>query len=198
MNRLLPHWRALRQQTEANPRLKWAFAAIAVLLAAFLLQGLDGVRRDLQKRAIDEEAQLRRIKALQGQDAWLARADEATRLRDALRAEMPEVATPGLAQAALQNWLRGLAGGTGSGNDRGLNVAVDAAVPLESPTGVVKVHATLSGNLPPRQAMELVRQIESSSNLVVIETLTLRAAPGTTVNIGMNAYYRLPGQGDKP
>ncbi|WP_155953127.1 GspMb/PilO family protein [Pseudoxanthomonas suwonensis] len=194
MKPLVTHWQKLRQQAEANPRLKWAFALIAVLLAALLLQAVDGMRDELQKRAIDEEAKLRRIKALQGQDEWLARADEAERLRDALRAEMPETATPGLAQAALQNWLRDLTAGSASR----MNVTVDSAVPLEAPADVVKVHATIGGNLAPRQALELLRQIESSTNLVVVETLSMRAAPSANFSIGLNAYYRLPAQEGTP
>ena len=49
--------------------------------------------------------------------------------------------------------------------------------------------------VPPAQLIELVRRIESSSNLVVIETSTVRSnQDNATFALGMNAYYRLPAQ----
>ena len=188
MNKLLPHWNALRQQLDANPRLKWGTVLIVALLLAFAVQELEGARADLQKRAIDEEVKLRRIKSLQGQDVWLSRAQETERLHKALLAELPEVATPGLAQAGLQTWLRSLTAKSPQGNE--IRVAVDTAAAVEAIPGVIRFHATLSGGMSARQIMDLMRQIESATNLVVIETTQIRSDQNNNFNITMNAYYR--------
>ena len=191
MKRLSSLWNELRRQGDANPRLKWALLLIAALLCAFVWQGLDGLRQDMQKKAIEEEARLRRIQALQGQDVWLARADEASKLHQALLAELPQVTTPGMAQATLQGWLRNLTE-SGSGG-RPLNVTVDTATPLETPAGVLRIHASINGALPPPQVLELLRRIESSSNLVVVETAIIRGQrDAASFTLGMNAYYRMP------
>lgn len=183
-------WQALKRQAEGNPRLKWALFLIVLLLAAFAWQALDGLRVSMQQQAIDEEARLRRTRALEGQDIWLARAAEAATMEDALWAQLPEASTVGLAQASLQNWLRGLS--TAVAARRELNVSVDSAHVLESPAGVIRVHGRIAGALSARQAMEMLRQIESSPNLMVVETITIRSGRGGSVDIGINAYYRQP------
>ncbi|TWI14277.1 hypothetical protein [Aerolutibacter ruishenii] len=188
MNKLLPHWNALRQQLDANPRLKWGAALIVALLLVFVVQELESARVHLQKRAIDEEVKLRRIKSLQGQNVWLSREQETERLHKALLAELPEVATPGLAQAGLQTWLRSLTAKSPQGNE--IKVSVDPAAAVEEIPGVIRVHATLSGGMPARQIMDLMRQIESATNLVMIETTQIRSDQNNNFNISMNAYYR--------
>jgi hypothetical protein len=191
MKWLSTQWGELRRQADANPRLKWALLLVALLLCAFVWRGLDGLRDGLQKKAISEEARLHRIRALQGQDIWLARADEASAMHAALLAQLPEATTPGLAQATLQGWLRSLVESNPGGRE--LNVTVDSATPLEQPAGVLRIHASINGALPPSQLIELVRRIESSSNLVVIETSTIRSnQDNASFALGMNAYYRLP------
>lgn len=191
MKWLSTQWGELRKQADANPRLKWALLLIALLLCAFVWQGLDGLRDGLQKKAISEEARLHRIRALQGQNIWLARADEASAIHAALLAGLPQATTPGLAQATLQGWLRSLIESNARGRE--LTVTVDGATPLEQPAGVLRIHASINGALPPSQLVELIRRIESSSNLVVIETSTIRSSQdAATFALGMNAYYRMP------
>ena len=51
--------RELKRQVDASPWLKWAGLAIAILLAAFILQNMDGMRVERQKAAIEAEQNLR-------------------------------------------------------------------------------------------------------------------------------------------
>lgn len=190
MANLGSQWRALRDQVQANPRLRLALSVVALLLTAFIWQGLEGVRTAAQKRAIAEEADLRRIRALEGQTVWFERAEQADELLAFLRSELPEAATPGLAQAATQTWLRGIANAVAAPD--AIRVTVESSSPVEELPGVLRVKATVSGSLPARQALNLVRQIEGSSNLVVIETANLRSDQSNLFNLTMNAYYRSP------
>ena len=196
MNWATTQWQAVRRQADANPRLKWALVLIAVLAAAYTWQGLDSLRASMQQQAIDEEARLRRTRALEGQEIWLTRAEEAEAIEDALWAEIPETTTVGLAQASLQSWLRDLSTAVAAGDD--LNVTVESASALESPAGVVRVKARVAGGLAPRQVMEMLRQIESSPNLVVVETILVRGCRRGAFEIGLNAYYRLPAEEATP
>ena len=196
MNWATTQWQAVRRQADANPRLKWALVLIAVLAAAYTWQGLDSLRASMQQQAIDEEARLRRTRALEGQEIWLTRAEEAEAIEDALWAEIPETTTVGLAQASLQSWLRDLSTAVAAGDD--LNVTVESASALESPAGVVRVKARVAGGLAPRQVMEMLRQIESSPNLVVVETILVRGGRRGAFEIGLNAYYRLPAEEATP
>lgn len=186
----------LRKQLDASPWLKWALLAIAVLLAVSIGQALESARIASQKSAIDAEVELKRIRALQGQEEWVARATETTRVLEALNAEIPPASTAGVAQAAVQSWLNGLV--ASAGDIQNARVNVDAPVALESPEGLLRIHATLSGGLPPRQAMNLLRQIESSTNLVLVESVDIRNDGNKAFSVSVNAYYRLAAAGGAP
>ena len=185
------HLQALKRQIEATPWLKWAGFAIAILLALFIVQGLEGWRTERQKAAIEAEQNLRRILALKGQNAWLEREKNARQLRDALQAQLPEVATPGMAQAALQNWLRDITSSFES--QQNVTIKVNRSGPVEGMPDVTRVNASLNGGLSPRQSLSLLRQIETSPNLIVVETLTLQSDDSNTLHLTVNAYYRVTG-----
>ena len=185
---------SLKRQLDASPWLRWAGLAIAALLAAMALQALDNWRVERQKAAIEAEQSLRRILALKGQDVWLSREKNAVELRDSLRAQLPEVATPGMAQAALQNWLRNV---TANFDDQNVAIRLNRTGPLEDMPDVLRVNAALNGGLNPRQALALIRQIESAPNLVVVETMALQSDSSNTLHLTVNAYYRIPA-GESP
>ncbi|MGB3394181.1 MAG: hypothetical protein WA956_06555 [Stenotrophomonas sp.] len=184
---------SLKRQTEASPWLKWAGLAITILLASFMVQGLEGWRVKQQKTAIDAEQNLKRILALKGQDAWLERETNARQLRDALWAQLPKVATTGMAQAALQSWLRNITSGFESRQN--VTIRVNRSGPVEGMPGVIRVNAALNGALSPRQSLGLLRQIENSPNLIVVETLTLQSDDSNTLHLTVNAYYQVTEEG---
>lgn len=179
---------SLRRQVDAAPWLRWAALAIAMLAAALALQALDKLRMERQKAGIEAEQDLRRILALKGQDVWVAREKSARLLRDSLKAQLPEVNTPGMAQAALQNWLRNI---TSNFDAQNVVIRLNRTAPLESMPEVLKVNAALNGNLSPGQALALIRRIESAPNLVVVETMALQSDSSNTLHLTVNAYYRL-------
>lgn len=179
----------MRKQLEATPWLRWAAVAIALLGIAFIWQSLDGAKADAQDQAIEQETKLRRIRGLQGQDVWLTHEEDAKQLRASLEAQMPAVATTGLAQAALQSWLRTLTQGFTA--QQAIRISIENAAEVQGLERVVKVRATLTGALTPRDALNLVRQIESAPSLVVIETLNISNDTNKTANMSLNAYYRI-------
>lgn len=189
MKALDSHLQNLKRQVEATPWLKWAGLAIFLLLTLFCLQALDAVRVERQKAAMDSELDLRRIMSLKGQDVWFERQKSAVELRDTLKAQLPEVSTPGMAQAALQNWLRVLT--SGFGNEQNANIRINRSGTVETVPGVLRVNASLNVAASPRQSLNLLRQIESSSNLVTLETLTLQSDDSNTLHLTLNAYYRV-------
>lgn len=186
----------IREQVRSNARLKVALLVAGTLLALFLFQKLDALRRASEARSIEAEMELRRMQALKGQDVWRERAIESEKLLDALRAEIPIVATPGLAQAGLQNWLRELA--ASAGEVTGLDIAVASVAAVESLDGLIKVRATLNAGMSPRQATDLIRKIESAANLAVIDAVSIRSDQNRTASITITAYYRTPDGATSP
>lgn len=189
MSRATALWKDLSRQVNENRRLQWALALIVVLLLGFLWQSMNNVRKDAQQVAIDAEVDLRRVRSLQGQDVWLQRAAESEITHKALLAELPETASPGLAQATLQSWLREI---SAASTGREIRVTVEPAVLLPTHERVLRVNATLNGNVPARQAFNLLHQIESSNHLMVIESVMIRSDLNNIFNLTLNAYYRLP------
>ena len=184
-------WGKIRVQLQGNPRLKWALALIVILLIGLAWQALDQMRVASQKQAIDEEVNRRRIHSLRGQDIWFSNESKANALRESLWAELPEVATPGQAQAALQSWLRTLTAPI-TDEKNALRVSVDSYSPVETLPGALKVNATLSGGLSARQVLNLVRQIEGAANLVVVETIRIQSDLNNNFTMTIHDYYRLP------
>ena len=189
MSLMAQRWKDLSGQISGNRRLQWALALAMVLLLAFTWQAINSARNQAQRSAINAEMDFRRVRSLQGQDIWLQRAEESGVTYKALLAELPETASPGLAQASLQNWLRET--GTAA-TGRELRVDVQPAVMLSAPERTLRVTATLNGNVQARQAFNLLNQIESSNNLMVVESVMIRSDLNNIFNLTVNAYYRLP------
>jgi len=175
-----------KQQLEAAPWLKWAGLGIAVLLALWVMLALADWRRAEQRAAAQAEGNLQRILALNGQEIWLQREKDANLLREGMWAQLPEVATPGLAQAALQNWLREIT------TNMEISIRINHSGPVEHLPGVFQVNASLSGVMPPGRSLQLIRSIETAANLVTVETLRLTNDARASLNLTLNAYYRVP------
>jgi len=180
----------LKQQVEAAPWLKWAGLGIAVLLALWLMQALADWRSAEQRAALEAERSVQRILALNGQELWLQREKEAAVMRDGLWAQLPEAATPGLAQAALQNWLREITGAIPN-----VAIRINHSGPVERLEGVLQVNATVGAQLLPGRSLQLIREIETAANLVTVETLRLTNDTRPSLNLTLNAYYRVPVEG---
>lgn len=181
---------SLRTQLDAAPWLRWALPVIGLLALAFVWQTLETWRTQAQETAIEKEVELLRIRSLEGEDVWFARAEEASAILERLRAELPAAATPGLAQASVQSWLRDNAM-AGLPSDT-LRVNVESSSTIDGIPGVLRVKVNMNGALTARQALGLLRQVEGADNLVVVETAMIRSDHNPMFTAVLNAYYRLP------
>lgn len=179
----------IKGQLEASPWLKWAILGVILLGALFIVQGLHGVRIQQQKQTIETELNLQRTMSLKGQDVWLEREKTTLQLHKAILAQLPEVATTGMAQAAMQTWMRSLTAAFDSTHN--VTLRVNSSAPAAGVSEVLRVNATISGAFSPRQTINLLRQIESSPNLVTVETINLQSNERSTLNITLNAYYKV-------
>lgn len=179
----------LREQLNATPWLRWALLLIGVLAAVLGLQGLESLRSRAQDMSIEQEARLRQIRSLQGQDVWIARQRESAELHESLLAEIPSAPTSGVAQAAVQGWLAGL--GNSIADTESVRISVEGAAPVESMPDLFRIRATLRAGMTAREALNVARQIESSANLVVIESAEIRSDVNQLASFGVNAFYRI-------
>ena len=178
---------SLSQQLAGNRRLQIGLALVAALLFGFLLQSLHDWRTTQQKNAIAAEIDLRQTRGLRGQDVWLRRAEQVQTAQRALLGEIPIVATPGLAQATMQNWLRSVANSIRTASP--MTIEVGEPVEMEQHPGVYRARATVRAELTPRQAFDFMGTVEAAPNLAIVETTQVRAGQGR-VTMTIAGYYR--------
>jgi len=184
------HWRPLAEQVRGNPRLQAGLVLIGLLVGGWLFLVLGDLRTAALQDLDQARQQYFRVRQLAGERAWPQRADDATRLADALEAETPQAASSGLAQAAFQGMLQDIA------DDQGVPVRIDLQPPvrLDPPQqDIVRITATLSGGMDPRQTWRMIHRIESGAALVTIPAITVRSdGANQAFSMTVQGYYRLP------
>src|SRR5690606_8203681 len=102
------------------------------------------------------------VRQLSGQQVWFQRAADAAQLAQRLEAELPRAASPGLAQAAFQGWLKGIV------DSQGVPLRLDMQAParVDAPPDVVRISATVSGGMDPQRVWAMIHRLESGAALV--------------------------------
>jgi len=185
---MLASTRKIREEWSSNPRLRWgAVVAIAIAFLYLCLVLVDW-RRDLHDQYQQRTLQLYKMTALAGQEQWLLRAQAAQSVEKALQAEVPDAATIGLAQAEVQTFARQLI------NAFGRRLGSDARPPSEvtGQPGLWRVPVTLRGLVGQPQMMEILRRVEDSDRLMVIDEFSFTFVKGVpNMSMTLVAYYRV-------
>lgn len=180
--------RAAREEWKGNPRLRWGTAAAAAIAFVYLCLLLADWRSDLHGQYQQRTLQLYKMRALAGQEHWLARAQSAQAVEKALQAEIPNAATIGLAQAEVQSMVRQMV------NAFGQKLSNDARPPAEvaGQPGVWRIPVTMRGQTSQGQMLEILRMLESSERLVVVEEFSFTFIQGRpNLALTLVAYYRI-------
>lgn len=186
---LSPRLQQLVAQVQANPRLRWGAIAIVAILLLYLVLVLMDWRAALHQEYQQRTTDLYKMAALAGQDQWLVRAQEARSLRRALEAEIPSATSIGIAQAEVQTTTRQVLTAFGPT----LNSASQSPVQVAGRPGLWRIPVTINGVVQPRLLLEILRRIEGSSKLTVIEQFSLVLQQGRPVlSMVVVAYYRIP------
>lgn len=189
MSAILPvRTRKIREEWNGNPRLRWG-AGIAIAIGFFYLcLVLADWRRDLHDQYQQRTLQLYKMTELAGQEQWLGRAQSAQALEKALQAEVPNAATIGLAQAEVQTFVRQLI------NAFGRKLGSDVRPPAEvaGQPGLWRIPVTLRGMVSQPQMLEMLRRVEDSDRLMVIDEFSFTFVRGVpNMSMTLVAYYRV-------
>lgn len=175
-------------QVRGNRRLQIGLSLIALIVLLWLLILLGDWRQARIAILQASEQRLEQTRTLARQKGWDERATEAGQMAEALKAEIPPAASLGLAQAELQGWLRQLA----DTQPAQLRLDVQPPVQLETPAGMVRVTATLSGSMPPSQVIQLISRIEGRQSLTAIPMATLRSdGVNRSFSLTIQGFYQL-------
>lgn len=187
MKALAPALANARRELAANPRLRYGVLAIAAILVLYLFLVLQDWQSSLAERHATRSGYLAKMQALAGQEVWIQRAAAVARTRAALEAEIPEMATLGLAQASAQGWLRDAV--VAFGQDTQVQAQTPARIGQDS--DIWRVPVVISGRLEPARFIQLLRQIESRPTLAVIEQATVINRQNRTFSLTVVSYYRI-------
>lgn len=178
-----------RREWGSNRRLRLGAIAIAVILGVYAMLVLRDWRASLEQDYAEVTTRLNKMKALSGQQVWIERAQAAAQLREALEAQVPEVATPGMAQATVQGWIREAT--TGMGED--VRVQSQDASPAEGRPGVWQVPVVVGGPFDARQFLDLLGRIERRPTLTVVREATIINRDAHTFSLTVVSYFRVGG-----
>lgn len=191
---MIRNWRAhpslqrITTEWSGAPRLRVATAVAAAILALYALLVLVDWRRSLHDEYQQASLRLYKTAALEGQNVWLARAQQARDLRKALEAQVPSAKTLGLAQAEAQGWVQQLLRAFG----RDLTSQTRAAVQVDPAAGIWKVPISVRGAVTAGQYVEMLRRIEGNNRLMVIEQVSIANQGRPSIEMTITAYYRVP------
>ena len=179
---------AFREEWAGNARLRWGVAAAAAIAFVYLCLLLVDWRRELHAEYQQRTVQVYKMTALAGQQQWLARAQAAQAVEKALQAEIPQAATIGLAQAEVQAMVRQLL------NSFGRKLSSDARPPAEvaGQPGLWRIPVTMRGVTSQGQMLEILRMLENSERLVVVDEFSFSFVQGMpNLSLTLVAYYRI-------
>lgn len=176
-----------RREWAGNPRLRLGVMVIGAILALYLALVLRDWSAALQQDYATASARLHKMQSLAGQEEWLARADSARQLREGLEAEIPDIATLGLAQAGAQTWLRDITTAFGST----VRVETQPAARVSEDDDVWRVPVVLAGTLDPPKLLQLLQQIESHGTLVVVEQALWINRANRTFSLTVVSFFRI-------
>ena len=189
-------------QLRNNPRLRWGIAliiGIAWLYAVLLLR--DSLQEQTQQHRSAAQ-NITRLRVQLAQPEWAERVAPAKVMAVQLEGKLWQAATPGLAQAALQDWLNAELLKVGI-NKPQINVTVLEETPVNNPspnqeTGAAtpadlwKIKAKLSFETTPASLMDFLSQIELYEKQVVVGGLTLRKEPTPRAEMELFGYFQKP------
>lgn len=178
----------MREEWRGNPRLRWGAVVALAIAFLYLCMVLVDWRRDLHEQYQQRTLQFYKMTALAGQEHWLVRAQNAQSVEKALQSEIPTAATIGLAQAEVQTMVRQLI------NAFGRKLGTDARAPVQvaGQPGLWRIPVTLRGVVSQPQLLEILRKLEESDRLIVIDEFSFTFVQGVpNMSMTLVAYYRV-------
>lgn len=188
----------LRSQWVGNSRLRWGLFAIGGILCAQGVLLLGDQSQVWRAQAAAIRADIDRVRPLTRDTGWPRRAEDARQQLDAARAMLWQASDAGVAEAALQDWVRASASKAGL-SIRELAVSRPPAAPASasSPSGatihVVRVRVAVDLNRLPLVAF--LAELARNEQVVVVDRLVLRpAAQPPLAEMELRALVALRGE----
>lgn len=179
-------------------RLRWMLTALglAVWLSIVLALSNQIDAESGRRRAVS--ADIARFTAISRDNTWESRAQQARALRVQLEGRLWTAATPGLAEAGFESWLRDLL------QRRGIEVQQIqiARVPLTTDsnpsaapnalTGLERMTAKVISSFKSRGLVEAAADISEYDRVLMIDRLIIRTGRNARMEMDVSTIIRLP------
>lgn len=187
-------------QLRDTPRLRWG---IALIVGTFGLYGILLLREALQ----EEDQQYRvaaqsisRLSAQLAQPEWVSRVVPAKTMAVQREAKLWQAPTPGLAQAAFQDWLNAAMVKAGVTHPQITVTVIDEAAvnaPNQSegsdtttPADLWKIKAKLGFDFSAATLMNFLDQIENNDKQIIVGAFNARKEPMPHVEMELYGYFQ--------
>ena len=190
----------LFSQLRNNHRLRWG---VLLILSLFWLYAIILMQEALQETTQQYRSTTQSVTRLREQLAqpdWLARVTPARTMAVQMEGRLWQAPTPGLAQAAFQDWLGGALARAGATHSQITatvleDTAASATDPDRSPedaapTDLWQVKAKLGFDYNTAQLLNFLDQIESHDKLIVVTALKASQAPQSRVEMELTGYFQ--------
>ncbi len=190
-------------QLRENARLRWG---VALIVGTCWLYGILLIHEALQAEARlhrSANQSLARTRAQLTQTEWLARVAPARTLAVQLESRLWRAATPGLAQAALQDTLKAATLKAAVARPQ-VNVTLVEEPPAEAtnptsnasehstPPDLWKVKAKVSFDFTAPGLLDVLRQLEGHDRQIVVAALSFSQAGSSRADLELYAYFQKP------
>ena len=183
---MAPQITELFNQWRENPRLRFGVLIIIVVIAIYIFLSLEDIREKQEVEYNQEIERYQRMLVIAEQRFWPERAAQARSQRVQLQAGLWRAESPGLAQAALQSWLKQK---LHKFKLDSIKYDVGAVKPVPGLNYIWQVPAHLKGVLQLEQLIDLLSLIELNKDLVRIEQLEIhRSKKAFRLDLAIAAY----------
>ncbi len=179
-------WQQQVAEIKENHRLRmgiWGILFTSLLYACLVMSDL--VTEQKNEFAQSSE-QLMRLKALQSKNPWAERLKSEVALSERLKAKLWQAETTGLAQAKLQSEIQELTKESGLRNVR---LKLGSVQEVADAKGVWRVQIEINAKFNAESVEQLMIDLESLKNSVVVESFFIAAKRGDRINLLLSAYF---------
>lgn len=179
-------WRQVRQQWQANPRLRVLAAVVAAILLFSVLQALHQQQSQARQEAQRQWQRLQDVRQLSQEQHWQEYAQHSEAALQRLQQQLWRAASEGQAQAQLRDLLQQAL------NRHGLSsVRINITSLLDEQGELLQVRADLNGDYLPGAWQDFLHELAHHSPRLIIEHdgINRTNARRNLYRLGLHAWF---------
>ncbi|MGN5519556.1 GspMb/PilO family protein [Halopseudomonas sp. Lyrl_26] len=179
-------WRQLRQQWQANPRLRLLAAVVVLILLFSVLQHLHQIQSQARQDAQRQWQRLGDVQQLSQEQHWQQHAEQTQAALQELKQQLWHAASEGQAQAQLRDLLQQAL------NRHGLSaIRINVTSLLNEQGDLLQVRADVNGDYQPGAWQDLMHDLAQHTPRLIIEhdSVNRTNARRHLYRIGLHAWF---------